>query len=178
MDESLKKYEELYALSKEGLAEELDRFKKIDDKASRYLTFASFFIVVLGLAGKPVADLALRSGSLPFWILSLATLAFMMSTLLAVWHLFSTFRIHSLKKFPMSDELVEFFDTNTYLNIIYALTRGNIQATLENRQVNDEKAFQLRRAYILLLVSIVSLSVLALMVFLLALLRQLGLELG
>ncbi len=136
MDESLKKYEELYALSKEGLEEELIRFKRIDDKASTYLTFAGFFIVVLGLAGKPVADLAIRAGTAPFWVLAAALLRFMCSILLAVWNLFSTLRIHALKKFPMSDELLEFFGRHTYLDIIYALTRGNVDAALENRQIN------------------------------------------
>ncbi len=131
-------------------------------------------MVVLGLAGKPVADLAVRSGTAPFWILAAALLAFMCSILLAIWSLFSALRIHSLKKFPMSDELLDFFSRHTYLEIIYALTRGNIDAALEYRQINDQKAFELRRAYILMLVAVASLSILTFVVFVLALL--LGLE--
>ena len=43
-DAKLEKYRDLYVLSKEVLAEEQQRFHRIDEKASRYLSVLTFVV--------------------------------------------------------------------------------------------------------------------------------------
>lgn len=111
-----------------------------------------------------------------FWILVVLGFAIILTTLPSIWLLFSVLRVQSLKKPPMSDVLVRFFSKNTYLDILYTLAKGNIQATQQNRIVTNEKTQTLTWAYRLMVGSIFALSFLALLIFFLAVIKSLNLE--
>lgn len=160
MDDSqnLRKYEELYSLSKAGLEDEIGRFKRIDEKASRYLAFVSLFLAALGFIVKDVGNL-LAWGTVSFWLIAASILGMFSATLVSLYALFLTLRIQPLKKIPMSPELIQFFDRNSYLDIIYALTKGNIEAAQENKITTDRKTNRLTTAYRALMVALFFLSI-------------------
>ena len=66
--QNLEKYRELYSLSKEVYNSELDRFHRVEDKASRYLTCLTFVIGIFGLFGKWIITEALPPSSLVEWL--------------------------------------------------------------------------------------------------------------
>ena len=151
----IKKYEELYRLSKEGLDEELSRFKRVDEKASRYFSALSILLVVSGFAGRPTLEAMLPPTTLWDWLSVGCGLALLLSLLTAVLVVFSVLRTsYQLTKMPVSHELVRFFDDHQYLDIIYALSKGNVEAVDENRRVSDQKIFRLAWGYRLILLSI------------------------
>jgi hypothetical protein len=151
----IRKYEELYKLSKDGLDEELARFKRLDDKASIYFSVLSILLVISVFAGKFTLDLILPPTILLEWICFSLAMAFIGSLLMALLFVFSVLRTsYILTKIPVSHELITFFDEHTYLDVIDALTRGNVGAVEENRKVSDQKIQKLIWGYRLSLLSI------------------------
>lgn len=171
-----KKYEELFALTKEGLTEEIDRFKRVDDKASRYLSIVSILMVIFGFGFRPIVELSGGTSGFSFWILVTIAFCFLFSTVLAIWLLFSTLKIQALLKFPMTLDLLPFFQKNTYLDIISALSRENIKATLQNRVSTDRKTQALTKAYRLMMTAILLLAGLVFWIIVLALMSKFNLE--
>jgi hypothetical protein len=158
-DDEIKKYEELYKLSKEGLKEELERFKRVDEKASRYFSVLTGLLAVLGLAGKFTIDYFIPPSLAMDWICLSVGIILILCVLGAYAWIFSVLRTQALTKVPMSQELVDFFDTNRYIDIVYALTKGNIEATIENRSVTDRKTARLTRGYWFIVGSVVLVTV-------------------
>lgn len=151
----IKKYEELYKLSKDGLDEELKRFHQLDEKASRFLSVLSILLVVSGFAGKFAVESVVPPVNLLDWLCLVSALVFIISILIALLIVFSVLMIQNLIKIPMSKTLINFFDTYIYLDAIYALTKGNIDAVTENRNITDRKVKKLTWAYWIIFISII-----------------------
>lgn len=159
---SIKKYEELYKLSKEGLDEELSRFRRLDEKASRYFTVLSILLVALSLAGWFALDLFLPPSNILDWLCLSTAIPVFLCCLVALYFIFSVLRTQPLTKFPVDNELLQFFNKHRYLDILYALTRGNINAVAENRAITDRKTRRLTWGYRFIVVLIIFLLVFAL----------------
>lgn len=152
---NIRKYEELYKLSKDGLDEELGRFRRLDEKASNYLSVLSILLIISGLAGQSTIELIIPPTSIWDWLCLASGVAFFASLLIALHFVFSVLKTsYLLMKIPISTELIKFFDDNDYLDIIYALTKGNVGAVSENRMVSDRKVRNLTWGYRLTLVSV------------------------
>lgn len=136
----MEKYEELYALSKEVLNEELDRFNRIDEKASKYLTVLTFLIGVYGFFCNWIIKDLLPPTSILGWLLlvvgGILFIAVSISWALIFWAL----RQRIVRKIPLDDEVLKFFRDNRLVDIYYTLAKGNKDALKENRDVTGRKA--------------------------------------
>lgn len=143
-DTDLQKYKELYDLSKEVFSEELDRSARIDDKASKYLTALTFFLVAFTFFAKRVYDSILPpEGCLECSLVVFTTSLFYV--IIAAWIvLFRAFQIHNLAKIPID---VEFFDENKLVDIYHSLSIGLRENLLINRGTIDRKARYLDIGY-------------------------------
>ena len=141
------KNEELYKYSKDVLDEEFQRFKKIDDKATRYLSILTAIIGIYALLGR----LTFANLIPPENIVQGVTLVLGISVLAALlysWYLlFKAVRLHEVKKPPLTDEVFNYFNGNDTSDILYGLAWNNKLAFETNRKTSDEKTKILSKGY-------------------------------
>lgn len=149
----MEKYKELYNLSKEVLNEELSRFSRIDDKATKYLSILTLVAGVSGFFGKWLIDNLIPPKTTTEWeLVILGALLFIM--IFVSWFLiFNVLRIHTIIKMPLDAETIDFFDNNELIDIYYALAKGNKDALEENRKITNQKSRRLYHEYISIIIN-------------------------
>lgn len=153
----MEKYKELYDLSKEALTEEQNRFSRLDEKASKYLSIFTLLIGGLGFFGSwLINEYVPPKGYLEWIILSLG-LVFFISIIFAWNYIFNVLRLSGVKKIPLNSEVIEFFDKHRLLDIYYSLARGIKDALEFNRNIAKEKEKKLAKAYNSILIAGISL---------------------
>jgi hypothetical protein len=153
---NVEKYEELYRLTREGIEQEKARSNRLDEKASRYLSFlgivagiGAFAVPALVQTLRPVEGFwdwaAIASSVLLFWAVFVAAMV-----------TFSVLKLQTWVVFPMDDELLSYFRENRYVNILYSLARENIRTVNANRHsITDRQAITLKWAYRFVIVALV-----------------------
>ena len=142
--EGLAKYHELYELAKELLAEERERYARLDQKAATYLsalTLAfSFYALV---AASFLKDLQGHFVWYDWPLLALA--AAVPCVFLVSWvKVFLVLRVQGMSHAPLD---VGFFDANRLIDIYYAMARGMSDALKFNRMTSESKSKHLKAAY-------------------------------
>ena len=146
------KYEALFQWSNEVLAKEHSRYHSADEKAAKYLAALMFFAGAYAFFAQwMVAALDLippRSGL--DWALALIAGVELVAIVAAWFMTFSVLRVHPLRERPLNDEVIRFFDSNSMIDIHFALARANAAALAENRQRTDRKYDRLNTSYLLM----------------------------
>jgi hypothetical protein len=142
--EGLAKYRELYESAKELLADERDRYARLDQKAATYLsalTLAfSFYALV---AASFLKDLPACLAWYDWPLLALATAV--PCVFLVSWvKVFLVLRVQGMSHAPLD---VAFFDANRLIDIYYAMARGMSDALRANRKASNSKSEHLKSAY-------------------------------
>lgn len=150
---SLEKYKELYMLSKEALNEEMGRFARIDEKASKYLSILTLLAGSVAYFEKWVIENLVPPITALEWILVILATILCAGIFLSWFFIFNSMRLHSVTKPPLNDEMIKFFDDNKLIDIYYALTKGNKEALRKNRVTTDRKSKQLYYGYNTLITS-------------------------
>lgn len=160
MNESnpVKKYEELYELTKSGLADELEGIRQLEEKASRYLSVMGVLLGISSLGVKLVIEAILPTRTFFDGLVTGILVFFLLLAFCTILTLFTVFKTKGLSHFPINNELIEFFNKNNYLDSIFALTRGNVDAVQTNRSVRLDKIRRLSYGYILMILSIAFLA--------------------
>lgn len=135
----MENYKELYALAKEVFNAELDRFYRLEQKASQYL---SVLTILLGASGffmkwlfenffppRNRFDVALI-------ILAAATMA---SLVVAWFAAFSSLRVYQISIIPLNSVWVDFFKKNKLIDIYYYLSQTITAGREHNRRVLSKK---------------------------------------
>lgn len=166
-----RKHEEVYRLTKAGIEEERSRSTRLDEKASRYLTFLAIVAGVGAFGGKTVVQTLRPLGTLDWIVIGISAL-WLLAVLAAGLWTFSVLKVQAWVRFPpMDTELLEYFAENRYLNILHSLARENILTADANKMVNDKKAARLSWAYWFALVAFL-LAVLAIVAATVAVIRS------
>lgn len=160
----MEKYKELYNLSKEVLYEEQNRFNRINEKASKYLTVLTFMMGVYGFFLNLIVNDFIPSKSISEWIIVVLGFLIFSGVIISWFLIFCVLKIHEIKKIPLNFEMINFFDNNNLLDIYYALARGNKDALKINRDTTDRKSKLLSNGYRMIIVT-TSLLVLFSLVF-------------
>lgn len=143
----MKKYEELYNHSKYVFDEEISRFSRIEDKASKFITVITSLLAVYALIGKQLfGDLFPPENCLEGILIILAFLVLL--GLLASWGFaFRTMYIQGIKKAPLNNQVLSFYDENKLIDIYYGMAKGFSSSLVYNEAINDLKAKNIKRSY-------------------------------
>jgi len=160
----MEKYKELYNLSKEVLYEEQNRFNRINEKASKYLTVLTFMVGVYGFFLNLIVNDFIPPKSISEWIIVVLGFLIFSCVIISWFLIFGVLKIQEIKKIPLNSEMINFFDSNNLLDIYYALARGNKDALKTNRDTTDRKSTLLSNGYRMIIVT-TSLLVLFTLVF-------------
>jgi len=162
----MEKYKELYDLAISVHSEEMSRFNRLDQKASRYLSVFSILIAIVGSISKwLIEDFIPIEDYLSFFILVFFFLSIVV--FIVGWYFsFRVLRNHNLIQTPMNDNIIHFYDNNNLINIYYTMTKGFAKAKSENTIINDKKSWSLGKSYYSILVGLGSLLMLFMLLFL------------
>jgi hypothetical protein len=119
---AIKRYEELYALAKSLYAAEHQRFDAAEAKVGRYL---SFLVILFGLgaaAAGQVASVIKGPKDLTGWIFVIAYSLFAASIIGALVAFLRTLSTQTVSGPVLNDALLEHFQQNRYIDVIYSLT--------------------------------------------------------
>lgn len=143
------KYEELYNLSKYLLSHEIDRQKRLDEKASKYLAVITLLVGGYGFFANHLLNemVPLNQWGFLEWSLGLFIVLVLIALFVTWVIIFKSLKTIELHQIPMNDEMITFFDTHRSVDILYALSKGNKKALLENRKKVNQKAQQVSAGY-------------------------------
>jgi hypothetical protein len=138
-DLKVKKYEELYKLSKEALVTENQRFEAAEVKVARYL---SLIVLLLGASGVGGAEFSRLFRTAHTALGHTFLVAYFLTVLFAV--MAATFflralAVQSVLVMPLGNEVVAHFDRNTYLDSIYWWSREFQGAAVRMRAETNYK---------------------------------------
>ena len=152
----MNKYNELFRLSKYVLDEEVQRFIRIDQKASRYLSVLTVMFGISGFIGKwSIENFILKSDI--DYLGMIAFLLFAIFLVLSWYFSFKVLKVHELTRMPMNDEMIAFFDKNNLIDVYYALTKRFKDAYQENKHKTNKKASYLTWSYRFIICTFISL---------------------
>ncbi len=157
--EILEKYRELYLLSEKASINEIDRIRRVEEKAAKLISLSGILITLAALAGKFVFYSLVPPEGLNEYCCLAAYIFFAISLVYAFINLILSFRAADIHINPMDQEMISFFDNNSHLNILYALARNNANATALNRAEYSKKFKRLKCSYWAIFFSIISMPV-------------------
>lgn len=139
---TIKKFEELYFLSKSELDKEVARFRHIEEKATRHF---SLLVVLLSLVavGLPeyVAIVKSRS-SMWHWMFVFVYPLLTMCVGGSILFYMRSIAFGRRRNIILNDEMFQHFKNNRYIDVIYSLSKRNAEDLTANRQVTETKIDQ------------------------------------
>lgn len=152
--DALEKYKELYLYSTDILIKEHERFSRADEKASKYSTTFVLLFGVVAYFDKWIFD-KLQWPTFPVELppdrpLFMAGVVGLLSLVVSAVGWFLTNHVMKLRPIvsrPLNQDMLDFFENQSPLNIYYGLARENSNAYEENRKATDRKYSILKQTY-------------------------------
>lgn len=145
----MERYKFLYELSRKALDEELDRYKRLDEKASRFLSTLSIGIVAYTALLNAGASkiFPFHNVTLAGWVfLILATLTF--TALLSSWlRIFHSIRLSNSPRVSIGPSTNTMAEEEDLISMYYALSLSCQTALVTARTILAEKTGYLESAY-------------------------------
>lgn len=143
----LKKWEALYALTKDEVSKLEDRFDKVEEKAARQFTILSVLLGVIALSAKEfIKILTWQSTFLGnFFVIVYVVLAFSVIATM-VMHLF-TLKYNTLRHLGINTELIKRIEGMNYVTVLYRLSEENTSIAKTNLEILQKKVQYGEKAY-------------------------------
>jgi len=157
----LKKLEELYCLTKAGLAQQVAQFDSIEAKVSRYFTLVAFVLALTAVGTQEFVQIAKNARAVP--AASLLEYAFLLSYLLlsvstvgAIIAYALALRFERFEGIPMNTEMLAHFEAHRYVDVLQSLSKGNIAAFKRNSTNIGRKVACARWGYRLTIIALIT----------------------
>ncbi|HAZ10795.1 MAG TPA: hypothetical protein DCY56_06800 [Candidatus Omnitrophica bacterium] len=155
-NEGIEKYKDLYLRSKEVLLEDLNRFNRIDEKASKYIAILTFLAGIYGFLFNKIFTGICQPTNLIEWLLLTNGIISFVLIVFAWFSVFYVLQQHSVLKVSFNDNVIKFYDDNNLIDIYYAVAKENKDSIQKNRLVIDRKIRKLDSAYDLIKAAMMS----------------------
>lgn len=145
---SFKRWEILYDYSTRSLDQEVDRFYKIEDKISKFISVVTLLITIfIGSLGIFSDDLLPINNRLEIFLVILLVFTFI--SLCCVWLLlFKGLRLQKVKRVSLNDKFIDTFKKEENPKaLLWYLSIMNINLNRRYRTVNTIKLDLLKRSY-------------------------------
>ena len=147
MDEPQLKYQELYQLSKEAVSNEIERIRRIEDKSSKMVTLCGVLIAFAALISK----FGLSSFYPPYglfdWVCLFSLVLFIALVIFTFLNLNEVLATFVLPINYVDQQMIEFFDKHTHIDVLYALARNNAKAIYYIGKQREKKLARLKRSH-------------------------------
>jgi len=143
----MKKYEELFNHSKYIFDEESARFTRVEDKAAKSITVITSLLAVYALTGRQIfGDLLPVSSCVDKLLVVLASLV-LLGLFISWIFAFRALQIQGLKKAPLNDKVLSFYNDENLVDIYYAMSKNFSDSLPYNRNITDAKATNIKRSH-------------------------------
>jgi len=143
----MERYKFLYELSKQALDEEIDRFKKLEEKAGRFLSILSIVIVGYTALNNAAASAVLPAhGLLSYTFIALSALTYI-ALLSACSKLFSSIKLSKSPRVAIDNETTEIIQNEDLLTSYYQMAIACQEAQQIAKDQLDIKTGYLLSAY-------------------------------
>jgi len=144
---SFNKWDLLYRYAAKSLDQDIERFHKLDDKISKFITLVTVIISVFVAAIPFVFKNHFPPKSF-FEYLLMILIFFTFIALCSLWSfLFRGLRLQDVPRMPFNNEILTFFKDNKNTDtILFALTRSHLKAFEEHKEINAKKVWHLNKA--------------------------------
>lgn len=141
------KFELLYNYSRQSFESELQRFKNIEDKASKFISLLSIAIVGYTAIIQAYAKLFFPPDNIISWA-CLIFIAFTYITLISAWSLlFRTLKLMEMPRLPLNDSMIEHFKEYDLPTVHYTLSITCKDSLNLARKSISDKSDLLMKAY-------------------------------
>lgn len=145
----MERYKFLYELSKKALDDELDRYKKLDEKASRFLSISSVGIVAytaLINAASPRTLMTDRAGWRTYLFIGLACLALI--ALISAWYrIFATIKLSNVPRVEIGAVVNKLAEDEELITMYYQAAIACQKAAGQAQRLLEDKLNNLRLPY-------------------------------
>ncbi|HEY3874885.1 MAG TPA: hypothetical protein VGM92_05380 [Candidatus Kapabacteria bacterium] len=159
-DGGIKKIERLLDLMREGHRQRIDSIRRIDDKATRYLTVLGFTSVIFSVEARIALDSFLPPRGVLDWLSLTLLLGVVIVVGFALFAILKVIAVHELKFLEANEDLITTFTGQSELDALSGTIFFFRDADLSNQTVATEKLKNINRGFDLTIVSLV-LSLLA-----------------
>lgn len=139
-------YKVLYEFQLKGFESVKALHAKLEDKASKYLTFTSIIIAALSIFSKQYLFDNSDKGFYFYLILTLITLIFISLCSIAR-NLFQVLEVSKVGKLENNQQMIDFFTQNELTTIYYNLSKDISKAIKMYEDKNSEKVEYLNKAF-------------------------------
>ena len=144
----ISKYAALYEYQKNQFSIVKGHYEKLEDKATKYLTYLSIFITAFSLLAKYYfIDTNIKA---PFFLTCLTSLYLALTFIfvcLASGKLFSCLQVKEVFQVNTDDQMIDYFQNNKIATVYLGLAHHYKKVISSYTEKNDEKANLLHKAF-------------------------------
>ncbi|HEY0007584.1 MAG TPA: hypothetical protein VGB55_02575 [Tepidisphaeraceae bacterium] len=160
MADDLDRQKALFDYAKEVVKDESDRFKRVDEKAVRYITALTFVLVAATFLGKWIIDRLPQTLTCLDWAVVGVGLIYFIATLLSWALVFRVLAVAQLTKPPLREDVLDWVETLDAVQTYRGLTQLMTESVTHNRSVTNNKSERLYLAYCFIVATTIVFSVL------------------
>ena len=136
----IEKYKFLYEYSRAGFEDELQRFRNMEDKTAKFLSFLSIIIVSYTLMLRFYSDLLFPIESCLQWIAIVSILITYIGLISSWGALFRSLVLTKMPRLPLDKSTVEFVENNDLITVYYHLSLTSVNALSQAKESNVGKS--------------------------------------
>jgi len=144
-----KRYEELYRYARSAYDEEKKRVEDVELKAARFFPLLALLLGAGAIGIKETAVILKNSPGIGCFFV-IPYFFFYITSIGSIFAFLGTIAIRSVKSPPIGEGVIDYFDKNQYLDIIYSFSHSFFDYTHETSETAKRKYELLRWAYRLL----------------------------
>jgi len=153
------KCEFLYGYGREAFEDELKRFRNIEDKSAKYLSFLSIGVVAYTLAVR-LFSTSIYPWEIPLQGVSCLAVAITYLYMISSWSLlYRALKVAEMPRLPFDLAFIEKYEPETLPSIQFALMKTCSSAVKHARSVNIEKSKLLCQGYESVAMSMIMLTI-------------------
>ena len=156
---SLEKYKSLYEYSRKSLDEELDRFKSLDDKASKLVGFLTLMVAGYTAILKFTNDIYFPPQSFIEWVTCFFILISYILLITVFTNLIRTLRIVNTPRMPLNNEVSQMFKDKDLEHSYNSLSDTCCKAVSKSKTILENKSNIIQIAYKYIVLSLISISI-------------------
>ncbi|EOB9556378.1 hypothetical protein ACIX9V_004391 [Vibrio vulnificus] len=147
LEVDVKKYEELYKYQKEQFDAARARFNRLEEKAVKFLTSATFALSAYVLLVRWVSDKIFPPQDVLGWAVVIS-IVFTFLSLCSTWSMvLRSIKLRTLVKLKADNEMIEFFKKQKLDTVYLALARRYAQGIDKTNEEYEKKLKYVRKAY-------------------------------
>ncbi|HCC81457.1 MULTISPECIES: hypothetical protein [unclassified Methylophaga] len=141
------KYEFLYKYARAAFDDELQRFRNLEDKASKFLSLFSLVIVGYTLLIESNAGEILNLNNFISWLVFISVCFTYLAFLTSWSFLFRAMKFIEMQRLPLDEKFLETYEPLDLTSIQYVLTKASSNCLSKARAGNKTKSDLLIKAY-------------------------------